>query len=81
MNIPLKVRIMERNILQTQLARDVGISEACLSRMVHGWNTPPQGIKKRLADRLRCSQRDIFPKAEIKPVLKAEPVSSTESPK
>ena len=62
MNIPLKLKILETGRPQIVIARDSGISEAQLSRIVKGWAVPGEEVKNKLAKILKCPVEEIFPK-------------------
>ncbi len=60
MNVQLKVQVLLAGKPQIQLARELGISEAQLSRIIQGWATPCQELKTRIASLLGCKVEDIF---------------------
>jgi lambda repressor-like predicted transcriptional regulator len=60
-NLILKARIIEQFGSQTVLARQVGLSEDRLSKIIHG-RVPPKDHEKRvIAESLGLSEREIFP--------------------
>lgn len=61
MNIELKTRILASEKSQLWIAREVGISEAQLSKIVRGWICPTDNLKKKIADVLGCEVGKIFP--------------------
>ena len=60
MNLELKTKILKSGKPQVALAREIGIPEPRLSRIVQGWVIPSEEIKKKLARALVCDVRDIF---------------------
>ena len=61
MNLPLKIRILERKISQVALSQAAGIPDATLSKIVNGWHKPNQTQKEKIAHLLGCRPEDIFP--------------------
>jgi DNA-binding XRE family transcriptional regulator len=61
MNLILKTRILKSERPQVALARDVGITESCLSKIVNGWIEPKHELKGKIALALGCDVSDIFP--------------------
>lgn len=61
MNIALKMKVLGFNGPQIALAREVGISEAQLSRIVNDWSEPQKEVKEKLAKALKCRVEEIFP--------------------
>ncbi len=64
MNIRLKTKILEQGLSQLQVARDVGLTDSNLSKIIHGWVDPPVEVKTRLASVLGCNLEEIFPDPE-----------------
>ena len=60
MNSQLKLKILESGRPQIGLAKDLGISEAWLSRIVKGWVEPDEELKKKIAGVLGCRVDEIF---------------------
>ena len=61
MNIELKTRIIKKGLSQLKVARDAGVSDSYLSKVINGWVDPPDEIKARLANVLGCNIKEIFP--------------------
>jgi len=61
MNVILKLKIMEKYRYQFDLARELGITEDRLSRIVHNRVCPSDVEKRGIARRLRVKVNDIFP--------------------
>ena len=61
MNLPLKFHILASGKSQISLAREIGISEPRLSKIVGGWVTPDLKVKTRIAEALGCTVEDLFP--------------------
>lgn len=64
MNIRLKSKILEQGLSQLQVARDAGVSDSYLSKVVNGWIEPPNEIKARLASVVGCAVKEIFPESK-----------------
>jgi transcriptional regulator with XRE-family HTH domain len=60
MNLALKTRILASGKSQILLAREIGISEPRLSKIVGGWVEPCAELKARIASALGCSVEDLF---------------------
>ena len=61
MNLMLKSRILAKGLSQIQIARDLGLSDSYISKVVNGWVTPSEDLKERLAHLLDCPVSEIFP--------------------
>lgn len=60
MNSKLKLKILESGRPQIGLAKDLGISEAWLSRIVKGWVDPDQELKGKIAELLGGTVGELF---------------------
>jgi transcriptional regulator with XRE-family HTH domain len=56
----LKLQIFRRRNHQNQLARDVGIDETVLSKIIHGYRRPTEAQKKILASYLEAEESWLF---------------------
>lgn len=63
MNLALKMAILGARKTQTEIAKETGIHESRLSRIVRGHDAASDDERKRLAAALRSSERDLFRKA------------------
>jgi len=61
MNWPLKVRIIEHFGKQWLFARELGIDDSIVSRVINGAKDLPPEQQKRWAKAMRCQVADIFP--------------------
>ena len=61
MNLKLKTKILESGNPQIALARDIGIAEPILSKIVNGWIDPKGSEKRKIAEVLNCEVEEIFP--------------------
>jgi transcriptional regulator with XRE-family HTH domain len=66
MNIRLKSQILRRGLSQLQIARELGLNDSYISRIVHGWVIPTPEIKSKLANLLKCEIHEIFDDQENK---------------
>jgi len=60
MNLALKIRILASGKSQILLAREIGISEPQLSKIVGAWVKPCDELKKKIARALGCRVEEIF---------------------
>ena len=58
----LKLEIFKRGIHQNQLARMLGIHEAILSKIIHGYREPSATQRKLMAEYLQVSEQWLFDK-------------------
>ena len=58
----LKLQIFKRGIRQNQLARELRISEAVLSKIIHGYREPSETERKLLCDYLEADEIWLFEK-------------------
>ena len=61
MNLKLKLKILEKYPRQGDLARETGISEPLISRIVHERRDPFPGEAQAIAKALGCKEEEIFP--------------------
>ena len=66
MNIELKTRIIKKGLSQLKVARDAGVSDSYLSKVINGWVDPSDEIKAWLAGVLGCTIEEIFPRVKEK---------------
>ena len=60
MNLELKTQILKSGKPQVALAREIGIAEPHLSRIVQGWVEPTEDIKRKIAKVLGCQIEELF---------------------
>ncbi len=58
----LKLEIFKRGIHQNHLARALGINEAILSKIIHGYREPSESQRKLIAGYLEIDERWLFEK-------------------
>lgn len=58
----LKLEIFKRGIHQNHLARVLGINEAILSKIIHGYREPSEPQRKLIAGYLEVSEEWLFEK-------------------
>ncbi|HUV59152.1 MAG TPA: helix-turn-helix transcriptional regulator [Desulfatiglandales bacterium] len=61
MNLRLKTKILESGKPQIALAREIGIPEPILSKVVNGWIEPKADLRNKIAQALNCKTEEIFP--------------------
>jgi transcriptional regulator with XRE-family HTH domain len=72
MNILLKKKILERGLPQIAVARELGVADSYLSKVVNGWVTPKNQLKEKIAHALHCSVEEIFPMEQTQKVIKRD---------
>lgn len=60
----LKLEIFKRRIQQNHLAKAVGMKEANLSKIIHGYHDPSQEQRRSLANYLEVDENWLFDKFE-----------------
>ena len=60
MNMKLKVAVLQSGKSQCQVARQAGIADCYLSRVIHGWVSPGADVKHRIASALGLQVEEIF---------------------
>ena len=63
----LKLRIFKLGIHQNQLAKELGIGDANLSKIIHGYRNPTPSERKQLALRLEVSEEWLFERYDMIP--------------
>jgi transcriptional regulator with XRE-family HTH domain len=58
----LKLAIFKKGLRQNHLAREVGIHEVILSKIIHGYREPSAEQKARLSQYLNASESWLFEK-------------------
>lgn len=58
----LKLQIFKRGVRQNQLARELRISEAVLSKIIHGYREPSEAERKLLCAFLEADEVWLFEK-------------------
>lgn len=58
----LKLEIFKRGIHQNHLAKVLGINEAILSKIIHGYREPPETLRRLLAGYLEVDENWLFEK-------------------
>jgi len=60
----LKLQIFKRGVRQNHLARQIGISDPILSKIIHGYRAPSEAERKLLASYLEADENWLFEKFE-----------------
>lgn len=58
----LKLEIFKRGIRQNHLAKELGLNEANLSKIIHGYREPSSALKQTMADFLGADVGWLFQK-------------------
>jgi len=64
----LKLEIFKRGIHQNNLAKELGINEAILSKIIRGYRQPSNVQREMLARYLQADENYLFEKFERTPV-------------
>jgi len=60
----LKLQIFKRGERQIHLAKQTGISEPILSKIIHGYREPTEAERKLIASQLQADEAWLFEKFE-----------------
>jgi transcriptional regulator with XRE-family HTH domain len=63
----LKVQIFKSGIRQNHIAKDLGIGDAVLSKIIHGYRAPSEPERKLLANYLGVDEAWLFEEYEATP--------------
>ncbi len=63
----LKLRIFKLGIHQNQLAKELGIGDANLSKIIHGYREPTPVQRRLLALRLEVNEEWLFERFDLSP--------------
>jgi transcriptional regulator with XRE-family HTH domain len=61
----IKLQIFRKGIHQNQVARNLGMDETLLSKIIRGFREPSETQRKQLADYLESSEQWLFEKSEF----------------
>jgi transcriptional regulator with XRE-family HTH domain len=61
----IKLQIFRKGIHQNQLARQMGMDETLLSKIIRGFREPSEAQRKQLANYLEASEQWLFDKSEF----------------
>lgn len=60
----LKLQLFRKAVRQNYLARELGIDESFLSKIIHGYRQPSAALRQRLANYLGAEESWLFEKYE-----------------
>lgn len=63
----LKLQIFRRRRHQNELAKDVGIDETVLSKIIHGYRRPTEAQRRTLAHCLQADEKWLFESYDVLP--------------
>ena len=66
----LKLQIFKSGIHQNRLARQLGLTDTVLSKIIHGYRQPTNEQRKLLAEYLRVDEEWLFERYDVSPVPK-----------
>jgi transcriptional regulator with XRE-family HTH domain len=58
----LKLAMFRKGLLQNRVSRILGINEANLSKIIHGYREPSEALRRLLANYLEASETWLFEK-------------------
>jgi transcriptional regulator with XRE-family HTH domain len=61
MNLPLKIALIRAGKRQIDLARQTGLGESTISRIVNAYRVPTDSEKERIARALSCEVEVLWP--------------------
>jgi transcriptional regulator with XRE-family HTH domain len=61
----LKLAIFKQGIHQNRLARELGINEFVLSKIIHGYREPSESVRRLLAGYFQVDEVWLFEKYEV----------------
>lgn len=61
----LKLAIFKQGIHQNRLARELGINEFVLSKIIHGYREPSESVRRLLAGYFQVDEVWLFEKFEV----------------
>jgi transcriptional regulator with XRE-family HTH domain len=64
MNLSLKVALIQAGKRQIDLARQTGLGESTISRIINSYRTPTDAEKEKIARALRCEVQVLWPEEE-----------------
>ena len=62
----LKIAIFKRGVHQNHISRMLGINEANLSKIIHGYREPSEAQRRMLANYLEMDETWLFEKFEVR---------------
>jgi transcriptional regulator with XRE-family HTH domain len=71
----LKLQIFKTGIHQNRLARQLGLTDTVLSKIIHGYRQPTNEQRKLLAEYLRVDEEWLFERYDVSPVRKSAAVA------
>lgn len=66
----LKLQIFRRGLHQNHLARELGIEETILSKIIHGYREPSEAQRRLLASYLEADETWLFEKYDGAPTAR-----------
>lgn len=61
----LKLQLFRKAVRQNHLARELGIDESFLSKIIHGYREPSAALRQMLANYLGAEESWLFEKYEV----------------
>lgn len=77
----LKLQIFKSGIHQNHLARQLGLTDTVLSKIIHGYRQPTQEQRRLLAEYLSADENWLFEEYDVNASGRATPVIAQEGEK
>jgi transcriptional regulator with XRE-family HTH domain len=74
----LKLQIFKSGIHQNHLARQLGLTDTVLSKIIHGYRQPTQEQRKLLAEYLSVDENWLFEKYDVNASGRPAPVIASQ---
>jgi len=74
----LKLQIFKSGIHQNRLARQLGLTDTVLSKIIHGYRQPTNEQRKLLAEYLRVDEEWLFERYDLSSIRGSAAPSVTE---
>ena len=74
----LKLQIFKSGIHQNHLARQLGLTDTVLSKIIHGYRQPTQEQRRLLAEYLSVDENWLFEKYDVSASGRPTPVTASQ---
>jgi transcriptional regulator with XRE-family HTH domain len=74
----LKLQIFKSGIHQNRLARQLGLTDTVLSKIIHGYRQPTAEQRKLLAEYLSVDEEWLFERYDVNPIRNSAAVATSQ---
>ena len=74
----LKLQIFKSGIHQNRLARQLGLTDTVLSKIIHGYRQPTTEQRKLLAEYLSVDEEWLFERYDVSPIRNSAALAISE---